>query len=514
VPRGRVTLDKMAETIEVLALDPAAKPGAARPLRRRRSWTALAVAGAAAAAALFAVLWSIGLIGPGREAAVREALRDPEALAAVTREVMTQLVASQRGDAQEVNGAFSVVASLRDSTEAADREAFSFLREGEVASALTTLERFGEELAARQSLQEASDAYSRASRIAQFSDVTRALRDAQRAFDLSPHSRTALDNLSIATLLAEGVDDNVALLERVIAGEREPSAFRAFAHALLAEIGLNNARLEMAQRHLALARAEAAPYPNDAFLQAFIIGVNAIDAVRAGDVVAAQTLSDDAARRFSRISGEEWRFQQWPVLIRENAGDWEGAWNTGRAQIAERESLGVPPSLAVLSSVCNSGLGLGRVSEAAPFCRAAAAAQGGGVYNDYTLADLAAAERRIADGRRHIQHAIAHPEFDNDRITIIYFDMAFAAYAGDFAEAEAKLTIARGILDSDIPEAPVRAQQLAYFTRWLGLREAEAHRLAQACPLLAEAASSYRTYGSARGVEAVQREIRRARCPR
>jgi len=498
-PRGRVTLDKMAETMAVLALDPSVKPGTARPLRRRRPWIALAVASAAAIAALFAVVWSIA----GREATVR----------ATTREVMIQLAANGEGNPEVGDAALSAVVSLRDSPNAADRAAFSFLRRGDIVSAVTTLERFGEELAGRGASKEASAAFSRASLIGSFDDQARALRNARRAYELAPQSYAALDAVAWLLLVEEGEAASLAFLEGVLARQSQPTAFRAFVHLLIAERAFIGGRSDAGLQHLQSGRDEAAAFPDDAFLQAYVMGVRVLAAFYTDDLMTAVTLSDETRRRFALIPGEEWRFSNWSVLARERAGDWEGAWTLGRALIAERERQGVQPSESTVGMVCYTGLGLGYVAQAAPYCRASAELAEIEYDALYLLADLAGSEGRIDDARRYVDEADARAQTDPqaEPYTSAYFAVALGAYADDFQTAEANLERARRVIANG-PESE-RPHQTAFFTRWLGLREVAANRLLQGCALLEEAAGVYLSVGAELGAEASRQAMRDAGCP-
>jgi class 3 adenylate cyclase len=510
-PGGRVALDKMNETIEVFVLDPAARPGHARRPRRRRTWLAAGVlTGIAAGAALAAVLWSAGVIGPSREDRMRFALSDPDARAAMTRALVQQLVADANGQTPP-DGTLQAISALQSSQAQQEQAAFASLRAGETERAVQTLEDFGDDLLQRGQNVEAGAAFERASHLATLLAPDKALALARRASAANPRSPGALERTMVLTASLEGPQAAVALLNGVVAREREPSPIRVLAQLFLAQIAMRTGDPATAESLMATVDRDARSFPQDRFLQGARLTVRSTyaltrqrlrDARR--DIVAARQL-------FASIPGEEHRGQAQYMGMLDYSGDYESEWREGRLFLAQREGRGWPANDSLLAQVCLAGIHLRRIDEAAPVCRAAGGAASDPVSAAQARAAFALAQGRLDDARTEIDAIPLMPQGSATQLApfaleALRTELQFRR--GDRAGAEGRLeTLLRSAEDLPAP-ASLRASTLRTF----GQLELEAGRPAQGCALLARAAAHYRSFEADAGVTAVQQMMRNARC--
>lgn len=504
VPRGRVALDKMDEVIEVLALDPTARPGHARRPHRRRAWVNAAMAGATTAALLFAVLFATGVVGRNRQSS--------EDVNAVAREVMSQLVSNASANPTLPDSAYATVLALERSSTPADQAAIAFLRVGEIARAVATLEQFAADLERRGARAEAASAYARAANVAQFLDAQRTLRDARRAFDLEPTSLEAFEMVFMGLRLLEGAPAADAFAEAVIARQDRRTRLRAFAKTVVAlhTATVQGASIDAAQSAVAAMESDIQGFPNDDLLQAYAERVRGGSAMLRNEVRAALSHAALARERYQRVPGHELNGQTVWIRALELSGDWDRAWSESRSFIEERERLGAPPSLYLMGAACFIGQNLDRLAEAAPICSARARADR--AETEKLLAMMAASEGRVQEARTRLA---------TSRRLRPHTDAYFASYevdiyslAGDFAAAEESLATFRRLTLEDSTLAASAASDLARQLRTLGIREVRSGRVRQGCAMLAEAEEHYRSYGADPGVGAMERAQREARCPR
>lgn len=504
VPRGRVRLDKMDTSIDVLALDPAAKPGRARAPRRRNTWVNTALASIALAATLLAGLFAAGVIGASN--------RSSDEVHAVAREVMSQLVAKASANPTLPDGAYAAVLALGQSDEPADQAAIASLRVGEISGAIATLEQFAADLEHRGVRSEAASAYARAANLAQFLDAQRSLRDARRAFDLEPTSLEGFEMVFMSMRALEGAAEAQAFAEAVIARQSGLTRLRAYANTVVALhiATVAGASRETTQRALAAMESDVRAFPNDDLLQAFAERVRGGAALLQMDVRAALTHAAAARERYARVPGQELNGQTLWVRTLELNGDWDRAWADSRAFIVERERLGAPPSLYLMGSACFIGLNLSRLAEAAPIC--AARARTDRVEMERLLAVTAASKGRVQEalGRLAVSRQLK-PVTDAFQAS---YEVDIYSLAGDFAAAEESLARFRRLTLDDPTLATSAASDLARQLRTLAIREIRAHRLHEGCVMFAEAARYYRSYGAGPGVAATEAAQRDARCPR
>jgi hypothetical protein len=508
---GRVALDKMNETIEVFVLDPAAKPGHARRPRRQRAWLAAGMlTGVAALTAIAAVLSSIGVIGPSQEERMRQAMSDPQARAAITRALVEQLVAESNGQTPP-DATLQAISTLQGSRAASEQAAFASLRAGDAERAVQTLEDFGDDLLQRRQDIEAAAAFERASHVASLLAPDKALALAQRASQANPNSLGALERTMSLTAALQGPQAAIALLDGVVAREREPSPIRVLAQLFLAQIALRIGDAATAERHLAAVEREARLFPQDRFLQAARLTVRSTYALSRQRLRDARRDIIEARRLFAAIPGEQHRAQAQYMGMLDYSGDYEAEWREGRLFLNQRESRGWPPSSALLTQVCLAGIQLRRVAEAAPTCRAAGSAASDQVAAAVARATLALAENRLDDARTQLDAIPLLPQGAADPLSRLALDtlqIELRFRRGDHAGAERRLEA----LLRNADNFPAPAWMRASLLRTFGQLELEADRAAQGCALLARSAAYYRSFEADAGVAAVQRMMRDASC--
>lgn len=499
-PVGKVSLDKMDETIEAFALDPAAPPGKARPPRRKRALITIgALAGAAVLIAAISMLNTTRPAGAGVDA--------------VAQEVMARLAAEAEhspGDAS-----LSAVAALAASREPNARAAFAFLRAGEIDQAVTTLERFGADLSLRGVKDEAANAYLRAALVAGFLDPQRALDNARRAVNADPNSKAALQELLTMTRAREGYQAARRAAREIIAKERAPSPIRAFAYAMIVLLADQWAWDQDAARALEALNREAPRFADDEYLQATAALARGGAAVwtRAPLAEAARHY-DDAFARFQRIPGSEWRGQHGLILAAIASGDVERVWTLGRNFVAERERQGWPPEPDMLRLNCIEGaLLLGLLDEARPYCVAAANNQRNVVAAWQAKLILSLEERRLEDTDREaaalraLLPSLAPDQRAFAQEVLDYVTMYAGLLRGQLGAADRAMNAKRAALlrAGRIEESAQVLILAARIDLAMGRKE-------RACPRLAEAALVYTSYGADPGALFTERFARQAGC--
>ncbi|MCR6644195.1 MAG: adenylate/guanylate cyclase domain-containing protein [Terricaulis sp.] len=500
-PVGKVALDKMNETIEAFALDPAAAPGKARPPRRKRAQMVIAaLAGAAVLIALVAMLNST---------------RRPEhtGVDAVAQEVMARL--ATEAEHSPGDSSLSAVAALAASREPNARAAFAFLRAGEIDQAVTTLERFGADLSLRGVKDEAANAYLRAALVAGFLDPQRALDNARRAVNADPNSKAAVQELLTMTRARDGYQAARRAAREIIAKERAPSPIRAFAYAMIVLLADQWAWDQDAARALEALNREAPRFADDEYLQATAAFARGGAAVwtRAPLAEAARHY-DDAYARFQRIPGSEWRGQHGLILAAIASGDVERVWTLGRNFVAERERQGWPPEPDMLRLNCIEGaLLLGLLDEARPYCVAAANNQRNVVAAWQAKLILSLEERRLEDTDREaaalrtLLPSLAPDQRAFAQEVLDYVTMYAGLLRGQLGAADRAMNAKRTALlrAGRIEESAQVLILAARIDLAMGRKE-------RACPRLAEAAQVYTSYGADPGALFTERFARQAGC--
>lgn len=507
-PAGRVELAKMDETVDAYVLDPFAKPGRPRMPRRKRMQL-LAAGGAAAVLALTALIFMFGALSPRQTA-----LDNPATVDRVAQEVMARLAAESSSDPRDVS--LRAVADLAASREPNAEAAFAFLRAGETDQAVTTLERFGADLAQRGVRQEAANAYLRAALIAAFLDPRRALDNARRAVSADPQSKAAIEELVTMTRVLEGDEAARRAAREIIAREREPSPTRAFAYAMIVANSSRYSWDQSAQRALEALNREAPLFPDDTYLQAAAALARGNAAYqRDAGIAELQRHYEEANTLYQRIPGSEWRGQYGLIAVEFYSGDVERIWSLGRTFIAERERQGWPPHPTMLRSNCVVGvLLLGLLEEARPYCLAVADNRRDPVAGWQAKLILDLEERRLHDAER---------DADALRALMPNLTREQRVFAGEVLDYAA---IYLALLRGDLATADrITASKRAALTRRPGGREEEAQTLIfvaridlamgrkdRACARLDEAARVYSSYGADRGALFAERQARQAGC--
>ncbi|MBL8548813.1 MAG: adenylate/guanylate cyclase domain-containing protein [Hyphomonadaceae bacterium] len=509
-PAGRIELAKMNETIDAYAIAPAG--GGARPGRRRnRSWIIAALAGGAVGLAALSMLSSLGLvqIGPTRDQMARDiAQRVTDRLNADTQ--ATQVAADRRRDTIE---------GLGRSSLPADRTAFSFLREGETASAVAALESFAVEQERSGAREPAAAAFGRAGAVAMFHDKRRALQNFRRAYELAPNSLQRFSDLLQAIVSLEGYSAGFRFADETLTRPQPaPTAIRVYARLYASIMAGDLSRLDLQRRLIAEAQPDlqAANQPYLAALARIAAGYLAEGELQ---LARARALYTEGRRMLASVPGHERDHQHGWLLALLAMGDSATAWADGQAFIMERERAEAPPLPTMILYTCVAGLDLNRPDAAAPYCQAAARGLQGSLGEpiaEVGLAMLAAEENDLDAARKHLDAARRSRWFDTIPANAIYAlraEAQIAARARDFSAMKGAVQRARARIQANRE----LAQRAPIFIAWLELGSGgwalDLGERAFACTTLASAAAHYTAIGGDPGARRAEALRTGAGCP-
>lgn len=517
-PAGEKQMGKMEAAIPCFVLHPSSRPQRFAVVMPRRRIIVMALAGGAAALALFSLIWSVGVVGPNREAQMRAALRDPAAMRALAAEVTATLVSDPEASQDTMDGAHRAVLSLARSPQAADLRALSFLEAGAVAQAVRAMETFAEDLMRRGDRADAAAAFGRAGALAMFHDKARAVADFRRAYALDPTSVDRFADLLNGVAAAEGYRAASIIADEVV--RRRPAApepIVAYAYLASAVMAGDLGQTDRQRAFVQQAEARVARL-DDPYLDAVMQIQRGYLAFGEGDMGRARQLYIDGRRRLQAVPGHERDSQQGWLLALLAMGDLETAWRDGRAFIAEREEAGAPPQPALILNTCIAGVMLGRTREAGAFCRAAAQGLAGGANEatgQVTLGMLAAENGDLVRARAALEAARASPSYRATPAVPFWagrLEANIAARAGDFPALED--SIARtGALVRETPGLRERRRiyeaslQSAY-----GAWAVELGQMRAGCAALATAGAHYAAINAAPGQARMQSARRAAGC--
>lgn len=517
-PAGDRQLNKMDGVVECYVLAPTSRPIAFAFVPPPRREIVLWLAGAAVLFAFVSMLWSMGVIGPNREAMLRAALSDPQAMRAITSQVTAQLVTNGDESQETMDGAHDAVVTLANSPAEADRAAFSFLHEGETQRAVRALETFAEDLARRGASSEAAAAYARAGALALFHDKRRANTDFRRAYALDRDNVDRFAELMAGAVAADGYAAGFRIADEAIAGRLSQSPKIAAAARLLAsslagdigQTGRQSAYLTRAARDI-----EAL---DDPYLDALLLvmrGYLALGEQRLGE---ARALYEEGRVALAALPGHERDSQQGWLLTLLAQGDFDNAWQDGRAFIAERERTGAPPQTTMILHTCAAGVMAGHAEAAEALCRAGAQGAMGGpneAYGHIVLGMQAAETGAVDAARAELDLARNSPSYDAAPPNQFYAARLAAQIAARDGDADGlERAIAR--ITQAVDNSPRLRERRRLFLASLygayGEWALDLNRRRQACDALREAASLYRSLGGAPGAARADSHRRAARC--
>jgi hypothetical protein len=214
---------------------------------------------------------------------------------------------------------------------------------------------------------------------------------------------------------------------------------------------------------------------------------------------------------FAAIPGEGHRGEAQHIGVLYASGDFEAAWREGRAFLAERERKGWPPSMALLSQVCQMGVRLRRLPDVSPICSAAGSAAAHPAVAAHARATLALAQGRLADARAELDAFPRAPQrsaLPDDARTLEALEAEYLFRLGDYEAAERRLEALLSMTDALPTPALTRAETLRAFAQI----ELESGRVERGCALLTSAAIQYRSFQGDAGVAAVEGAMRDALC--
>ncbi len=516
-PAGERQLNKMEAEMTCWLLEPAARPRRAALVMPRRRVIVTALASAAAAMALFSTFWSTGLIGPGRDEAVRAALNDPAAMRAITAQVTASLVSKAEASQDTLDDAHRAVLTLASSGQPADQLALSFLHEGETAHAVRALETFGDDLLRRNQRADAAAAYGRAGALALFHDKTRAVSDFRRAYALDQGSVDRFADLLNGIASAEGYPAAFHVAETAIRSATTPNNIAAFALLYSAVMAGDLGDTQRQSNFIEQAAQRITPL-GDPYLNAALLIGRGYLALGEQDMARARSLYMQGRAALARIPGHERDSQQGWLLALLAMGDLDTAWRDGQAFIAERENAGAPPQSSMILNTCIAGVMLGQARAAAPLCRAGAQGLEDGpnaATGHVTLGMLAAETGDLSRARLELDAARAMASYRTAPAVAFYaarLDANIAAREGDFAALEASVARTTRLISSTrgLRERAhiFNAALQSAFGEWtLALGQT-----ARGCAALGDAQREYAAIRAEPGVQRMQRLRTAARC--
>lgn len=507
-PIGRITLDKMDEPIGAFVHDPLAEPGHGPRRRRRRDWIAAALAAIAAIAAIASLLWSAGIIGPSRA----------EMLERIAKDLTRDLVSVRENSQEAIDSAHSAIMGLSQSTHPAERAAFSYLRDGETASAVGALEILAADLEREGHREAAAAAWARAGALAQFEFKDRALADFRKAFDLAPNSRARFADLMQAISATQGPAQAAAFAEQILRRRPPPPPDIAIYARLVGSMGAGDLNQTARQRRLLEDAAQRIPETSDRYLIALERIARGYLAFQELDLRRARALYLEGRQAMARLPGHERDHQQGWLLTLSAMGDFEAAWTEGRLFLAERERAGAPPWSPMTVTTCIAGLQLGQVAQAAPYCLAGARGVAGSVNEptgEVALTMLAAAQGDLIGARAHLAAARNSRWFQAVPANIVYAGWAEASIAAASRDFDAVQRIVSRTI-AQVRGAPALAPRAELFIALLENARAQwafaLNERAEGCAALIRARAAYAAIGGDPGAARAGRDFAAAGC--
>jgi hypothetical protein len=479
------------------------------PSQGRLYWRlAFAVLGVCALALVGGLMVGALSILKGRDA-------DEPSIAGVT----AYLIAGRTPDDPHVAAAKRAVEAIGASKRSEDRAALSSFAAGDETGALDILERLAGDLERAGDRRAAAEAYTRVGAIALLVDQGRGLAARRKAFELSPESLEAFQGLFFDTFLLRGYDDAAAFAEEVIARADASDRLKGYAYAHLAIIAMDGKHdAALAEERIARVRA-LHERTKDPLLEAAALYAAATldwrrdrlaEAEREAD--AADAVTEDGARAFpAEVVRTRIKFSQ---------GDWEGAFAIGLSSLEERRRAGAFLPTPLLQIACRSGLFLGEVESAAPYCAAqeGRSDEAGGAGFRVVSGELALARGDIQKARSELSASRAlsgEPASAESRGAAVFLfaeqlrlEASIAAAAGDLDAAQSLLWRHIDAVAREPNAQSLKATALRLFGVW-ALKAGAPER---ACAPLRESGEIYAAIGGARGALAVAALRAKAGC--
>lgn len=399
------------------------------------------------------------------------------------------------------------VKALGQSGRPEERSAFEALASNDSLHALDVLEGLAASLEAQGDRKAAASVFTKIGAIALLSDAGRGLQARRKAFELDPTLLAGFQGLFLDTMAAKGAQEAIEVANRTLSDVAVSRRMRGWilAHRALAESdGLwDNDKARATLVEIGALR-QANPDPVLDIVVDWIPGLIALNNNEPGRAL---ELAQRVSPRWSALPEKVMNASE--VTIARalfDAGSWVEAFETSLASLNRRSREGDFLPSPMIEVACQSGLLIGRIEEAAPFCESLAKrpdALAGGISRMYT-AMVAAGRGQLEDARRGFASADALiPARGSPRILLMTFETWAAAKAGDLDRAE---QLAAAVVNSRSVSVYIERRRAvsAMVQRLLGEGMLAAGQKSRACAPLARAEQVYREIGGAAGAEAVR----------
>ncbi|NWG91566.1 MAG: toll/interleukin-1 receptor domain-containing protein [Parvularculaceae bacterium] len=468
----------------------------------------------------FAVLgvFAIALVG-GLMVGALSILKGRDANAPSIAEVTADLIAGRTPDDPYAAAAKRAVEAIGGSDRAEDRAALSSFAAGDETGALDILERLAGDLERAGDKNAAAEAYTRVGAIALLVDQGRGLAARRKALELSPESLPAFQGLFFDIFLMRGYEAAAAFAEEAIARRDASDRFKGYAYAHLAIIAMDAMRDEaLAEERIARVRALFERTKDPILEAAALYAAATVDWRR--DRLAEAEREADAADAVTKDGERAFPAEVVRSRIKFSQGDWEGAFAIGLSSLEARRRAGGFLPTPLLQIACRSGLFLGEVENAAPYCAAqeGRSDQSGGAGFRIVSGELALARGDVAKARSELSasRALAGENAGTGsagEAAILFaeqlrLEAAIAAAAGDLDGAQSLIWRHIDAVAGEPNARSLRAGALRLYGLWAMKRGAPE----RACAPLQESAELYAAVGGAAGAAAARAARAKAGC--
>jgi len=398
-----------------------------------------------------------------------------------------------------------------------DRAAYRSFTAGDQRGALDILEKLAADLEKSGQVDAAAEAYTRAGAVAILVDQGRGLVDRRKAMKLNPESMTVYLGLFFDTFLLQGYDAAMRLAVEMDADPTLSRQMRGFIRATMAIIEADGAfDYVKAEKKIAEIRAIRNGDNDPVLLASEYWASSNIEWKRDNlnlamvQIKRASQLSSELPPDFPQL------FDVMEARINYDLGDWRAAFERGANALSDRQRAGAFLPMPLLSTVCLSGLYLGKVEEAASYCKAMIGQRSinGDALNRIYAAMLFAAQGEISAAEVEINaaSALANQPSEAVKAFLIEANAYIFGMSHDIDKAQSA-TLELSKLYSTAPSlTSSRRSHQAHIFRRLGQWSLEADARQRACNPLATARSLYDELGAVAGAMAVDELVAAAGC--
>lgn len=409
------------------------------------------------------------------------------------------------------------IEAISQSPRSEDRAAYQSFIAGDARHALEILEQLGADLEAAGDIDGAAAALTRAGAVGLLVDPGRGLAARRKAFSLKPDSLTTFLGLFFDITLLQGYKAAMQLVADTKARPGLSNRMRSWAeaHAALLDIDIED-DLPAAERRFSEVERLAGG-SDDPVLQAIRYWTESVISLFRDDIARSIQAVEAAEKLLPQLPQDFPRnFDVMSVRAKFAAGDWNGAFAEGSVSLDRRRATAAFIPYPLVASVCEAGLYLGRVQEAAAYCGALAdqITRSGEFNRKFWAAMLAAGlgDFRKAEIELEAAAALATPAGDKGDSHVPYARAYLEGRRGRIAEAAAAMD---DYVESSLGAANLQLgprSRKATALRLLGVLALESGAAAQACGPLRRAYDLYVEIGGAAGAAATDSTRRRAGC--